>query len=125
MSVLLDSHALLWALHAPSRLSPRSAAVITDVRNAVYVSAASVWELEIKAAKGKLTLPADWLDVAESTGFLMLPVTAAEARASARLPWHHSDPFDRILVAQAIEHRLQVVTRDAWIHAYDVDVLEC
>jgi PIN domain nuclease of toxin-antitoxin system len=74
---------------------------IRDPGRGVFYSAASVWELEIKAARGQLDLPNDWLAVAEETGFLHIPVTAAEARASAHLPWHHADPFDRVLVAQA------------------------
>ena len=125
MSILLDSHALLWALHAPHRLEKSAAAAISDSRHAVYFSAASVWELEIKAAKGKLTLPDEWIDVAGETGFLPLPITAGVARASARLPWHHNDPFDRMLVAQAIEHGWRIATRDAWITAYPVGVLVC
>jgi PIN domain nuclease of toxin-antitoxin system len=70
-----------------------------------------------------LTLPDDWLATAEETGFLQLPITASDARKSARLPWHHSDPFDRLLVAQAIGHGLRIATRDPLIGAYDVVVL--
>ena len=123
MNLLLDSHALLWALHAPGRMRPEAVAVIRDARRAVYFSAASAWELELKAAKGKLALPADWLRAAESTGFLQIPITATVARASARLPWHHSDPFDRMIVAQAMEHGLHVATRDALFGSYGVPVL--
>lgn len=125
MNVLLDSHALLWALHDPGRLTERASASIRDVRNAVYFSAASAWELEIKAARGKLALPDNWLDVAEETGFLQIPVTAMVARAGARLPRHHGDPFDRVIVAQAVELGLHVVTRDPWIAAYGVPVVPC
>ena len=124
MNLLLDSHALLWALHAPDRMRPEAVAAIRDSRNAVYFSAASAWELELKAAKGKLALPQDWLRVAEATGFLQIPVTAAVAQASARLPWHHSDPFDRVLVAEALERGLHVATRDAVFGSYRVPVLE-
>jgi PIN domain nuclease of toxin-antitoxin system len=124
VNILLDSHALLWALHAPARMRPDAIAAISDSRRAVYFSAASAWELEIKAAKGKLKLPHDWLDVAQSTGFLHIAVTAAMAQASARLPWHHADPFDRILVAQALELGLHVATRDVMFAAYGVQVLE-
>ena len=124
MNILLDSHALLWALHAPSRMRPTAVAEIRDTRQAVFFSAASAWELEIKAAKGKLILPRDWLLVAESTGFLQIPVTAIVAQASARLPWHHTDPFDRLLVAQAMEHGLRIATRDATFGTYGVAVLE-
>jgi PIN domain nuclease of toxin-antitoxin system len=124
VSLLLDSHALLWALHAPERMRPEAVALIQDPRRAVYFSAASAWELEIKVAKGKLVLPDEWLEAAEHTGFLQIPVTAAIARSSARLPWHHTDPFDRVLIAQALEDGLQVATRDAVIGAYGVSVLE-
>lgn len=123
MNLLLDSHALLWALHDPARLVPAARAVISDARRAVYYSAASAWELEIKAAKGKLTLPEDWLTAAEETGFLELPVTASDARRSARLPWHHTDPFDRVLVAQALTHGLHLATRDSLLAAYEVPLL--
>lgn len=105
-------------------MRPEAVAAIRDSRRAVYFSAASAWELEIKAAKGKLSLPPDWLRTAEATGFLQIPVTAAAGQASARLPGHHADPFDRILVAQAIEHGLQIATRDAVFASYGVAVLE-
>ncbi|HEX9563579.1 MAG TPA: type II toxin-antitoxin system VapC family toxin [Gemmatimonadaceae bacterium] len=124
MNLLLDSHALLWALHSPERMRSAAVAAISDPRRAVYFSAASAWELEIKAAKGKLVLPQDWLGAAEATGFLQIPVTAAMAQAGARLPWHHADPFDRVLIAQAMEHRLQIATRDVVIGSYGVPVLE-
>lgn len=120
MNLLLDSHALLWALHDPARLTPMARTAISDARRAVYFSAASVWELEIKAAKGKLTLPDEWLAAAMETGFTELPVTADDARRSARLPWHHSDPFDRMVIAQAQGRGLQVATRDPLMGAYDV-----
>ncbi|HSW29888.1 MAG TPA: type II toxin-antitoxin system VapC family toxin [Longimicrobiales bacterium] len=124
MSLLLDSHALLWALHAPQRLRPEGRELIRDPERAVYFSAASAWELEIKAARGELELPDDWLDAAARTGFLELPVTAADARASARLPWHHADPFDRVLVAQALGRGLRIATRDPLIASYEVPILE-
>lgn len=123
MNLLLDSHALMWALHDPGRLDPDTAEAIRDPRRAVFYSAASAWELELKAARGKLTLPAGWLDAAAAAGFLHLPVTAAEAKESAHLPSHHTDPFDRVLVAQARQHGLTIVTRDALIAPYGVPVL--
>jgi len=123
MNILLDSHALLWALHDPQRLTLEARAAIADTRHVVYFSAASVWELELKAAKGKLTLPSHWLDAAETTGFVELPVTARDAAASAALPWHHSDPFDRVLIAQAAARGLRLASRDPLITAYDVQTL--
>jgi len=124
VNLLLDSHALLWALHDPARMRPEAVDAIRDPGRAVFFSAASAWELELKAAKGKLALPDGWLVAAADTGFLHLPVTAAEAQASARLPWHHSDPFDRVLVAQAQAHGLMIATRDPLIAPYGVPVLD-
>lgn len=123
MNLLLDSHALLWALHDPGRLLPEAAAAIRDPARGVFFSAASVWELELKAATGKLDLPDAWLEGVEKTGFLELPVTAAEARESAHLPRHHKDPFDRVLIAQARRHGLEIATRDPRISAYDVTIM--
>ncbi len=124
MNLLLDSHALLWALHAPGQLRAEAAAAIRDPGRAVFFSAASVWEIELKAARGRLTVPNDWLKAAEQAGFLALPVGAAEVRASTHLPWYHSDPFDRLLVAQAIEHGLQIATRDPLLSPYGAPILE-
>jgi PIN domain nuclease of toxin-antitoxin system len=118
VSLLLDSHALLWALHAPERLRPEARDAIRDPDRAVHFSGASAWEMEIKAAKGKLELPDDWLAAAER-----IPVTAAEACDNARLPRHHSDPFDRVLVAQARRRGLHLATRDPLLSAYEVKLL--
>ena len=124
MDLLLDSHALLWALSAPGRLSVRAAEAIRDPGRAVFFSPASVWELEIKMARGKLSLPVDWTEALSQTGFLELPVTSVHAVAAARLPWHHHDPFDRMLIAQAQVHELHLVTRDRIFRSYGVPVLE-
>ena len=97
---------------------------IADPRNTVYFSAASVWELEMKAAAGRLYLPHGWIESAETTGFREVAITAADTRRSAHLPRHHGDPFDRLLIAQAIDRGSQIVTRDRMIPVYDVPVLE-
>ncbi|HET7585229.1 MAG TPA: type II toxin-antitoxin system VapC family toxin [Gemmatimonadaceae bacterium] len=124
MNLLLDSHTLLWTLHDPGRMRKETVDAIRDPANGVFFSAASAWELEIKSARGKLQLPAGWLDAAERTGFVHMSITAAEARASARLPWHHADPFDRLLVAQARAHSLTLATRDPLLAPYGVAILE-
>ncbi len=124
MNLLLDSHALLWALHDPHRMRTDALEAIRDPDNVVFFSAASAWELELKSARGKLALPAGWLDAAERTGFVHVSITAAEGRASAHLPWHHADPFDRLLVAQARAHSLTLATRDALLAPYGVAILD-
>jgi PIN domain nuclease of toxin-antitoxin system len=123
VNLLLDSHALMWFLFDPRRMKPEAATAIAEASGEVCFSAATVWELELKAAKGKLRLPETWLEDAEQAGFRHLPVTAREARASARLPWHHTDPFDRMLVAQAREHGLTIATRDPLLSPYGVPVV--
>jgi PIN domain nuclease of toxin-antitoxin system len=104
-------------------MDAEAVATIRDPAQAVFFSAASVWELELKSASGKLELPDDWIEVARQSGFIELPVLAVHARASARLPWHHRDPFDRMLVAQAQEQSLRVATRDDIMGRYGVPLL--
>jgi PIN domain nuclease of toxin-antitoxin system len=122
MNLLLDSHALLWALHSPEKLRPEARAALEDPANAILFSAGAAWELELKAAKGKLTLPPAWLSAALATGFQELPVSGSDAAASARLPWHHSDPFDRLFIAQAAARRWKLASRDRFAPAYEVEI---
>lgn len=95
--------------------------MIADPANTIFFSAGAAWELELKAAKGKLTLPSGWLEAARETGFQELPVSAEDAMSSARLPWHHNDPFDRLFIAQAASRRWRLASRDAFIQLYKVD----
>lgn len=124
MKILLDSHTLIWALSSPENLRPKARELIVNPAHFVAFSAASVWELELKVSKGKLRLPLGWLDAARSTGFFELPVTSDEAAASTQLPWHHSDPFDRLLLAQASFHGMRFATRDRMLADYQVPLLE-
>ncbi|CAN5445221.1 type II toxin-antitoxin system VapC family toxin [soil metagenome] len=124
MNLLLDSHALLWALIEPGKMTAEAVAEIQSPANAVFFSAASVWELELKCARGKLRLPADWLSAARKTGFTELVADADSAAASARLPWHHTDPFDRLLIAQALDKKFTFATRDAAALLYAVPILK-
>ena len=120
MNLLLDTHVLLWWLDDPTRLSEASRTAIRDGKNTVYVSAAAVWEIVIKKALGKLDAPDDLDEVLRTCRFTPLPVTIAHALAVRSLPTHHRDPFDRMLVAQAICEGLTVVTRDPQILLYPV-----
>ncbi len=121
MTHLVDAHALLWWLADDRRLSPAASIAIEGGR--CFVSAVTVWEIAIKRAVGKLDAPADLLDAIEREGFDELPVTAAHGEAAGALPHHHGDPFDRMLVAQAIAERLAVVTVDPAFAAYGVPVV--
>jgi len=120
---LLDTHTLLWWLAERSRLSADARLAITDAGNSIFVSAGSVWEIEIKSAAGKLRTPNDLEEQISENGFKPLPISFAHARRAAHLPRHHADPFDRLLVAQAVEERLTIITRDSAIPKYAVPVL--
>jgi PIN domain nuclease of toxin-antitoxin system len=96
---------------------------IEDGGNEVYVSAASVWEAALKVAAGRLRMPIGLDEAAAAAGFAELPIRWDDARRAAALPPLHSDPFDRMLVAQALESRMVLVTRDRTVRQYDVPTL--
>lgn len=124
MRLLLDTHAYLWWLADDVRLGGPARAAIGDVGNVVHVSAASVWEAAIKRALGRLDVgDADLVAQITANGFVELPVTAAQADLVGALPPHHNDPFDRLLVVQARREQLRLVTADAALRAYDVELL--
>jgi PIN domain nuclease of toxin-antitoxin system len=118
MRLLLDTHVFLWAITANRRLKS-SARELLSRADAVYVSAASLWEIAIKARLGKIEADAAFLvNAIDSSGFHELAVSAHHAAAVAKLPPHHSDPFDRLLLAQAFSEPLRFVTADAVLAAY-------
>lgn len=124
MRLLLDTHAFLWWLTDHRSLSAAARAAIADPAALVFVSAASIWEISIKASLGRLDLGGTDASAAIlACGFLDLPVTSAHAWTAGRLPTHHDDPFDRMLVAQALAEGLTCVTRDDRIASYGVPAL--
>jgi PIN domain nuclease of toxin-antitoxin system len=121
MRLLLDTHVLLWALGAPQRLSAVTRKLIEDPANEVLFSAASIWEIAIKASRGRPDFDADPSEVAKSaraTGFSELPIDAEAAAMVAILPAHHRDPFDRLLVAQAMAGPMRLYTADPVLAVY-------
>jgi len=123
VNVLLDTHVALWWLVDPDVLSDEAREVIADGGNRVLLSAASVWEAAIKAAAGKLDMPESFEAAAEAVGIEELPISARHARRAAGLPPLHRDPFDRMLVGQALEEGLVIVTRDVLVRQYQVATL--
>ena len=123
MSLLLDTHALLWWLADDPDLGQEARVAITEAEAVVYVSSVSVWEIAVKRKLGKLVAPEDLLAELERQRFVQLPLSAAEAWLAGHLDAHHTDPFDRAMVAQALVHGLRVVTRDSGFAEYGVDVL--
>ena len=123
MKLLLDTHIFLWALSEPNRLSPKQVIAMEDPTNTVYVSSISITEIVIKASLGKLELVFDPLDAAEKSGFEMLDFSAKDALLLKDLPFHHRDPFDRMLITQAISRKLIFVTQDSLMDPYDCRTL--
>lgn len=125
MRLLLDSHALLWALFEPRRISTAVAAILDDESAQVFVSPISVFELELKKAKGALPFPevTDWEAMLAEGGYILVPVTPAVAQSAVRLPRLHKDPWDRFLIAQAMRDGAALATTDAKVAAYGVPTL--
>lgn len=124
MKLLLDAHALLWWMADDRRLGPEARAAVSDAASVVLVSAATVWEIEIKRRLGRLDMgDADLIEQLVAEGFVELPISSRHTRQAAHLPPHHEDPFDRMLVAQALLEGLTCVSKDAALSAYGVAIL--
>ncbi|MDQ7048616.1 MAG: type II toxin-antitoxin system VapC family toxin [Enterobacterales bacterium] len=121
--LLLDTHAILWWLSDAPQLGELARKTIADPQNLVYVSAASIWEMSIKSAMGKLKVSDDLDSIIEEEGFIPLPISLYHGKQAGRLPKHHHDPFDRMLIAQAQAEGLQLVTKDKQIALYGIDLL--
>ena len=123
MSLLLDTHILLWWLADDPLLPTAAREAISSPESEVLVSAASVLEIAIKQAGGRIDAPDDLLEAVEANDFGTLPITAAHALAAGTLPPHHSDPFDRMLIAQARSETLTLISVDNRFPLYDVELL--
>lgn len=117
----------LWSLAEPERLNDRAQTLIADLHNQLYLSSASVWEISIKAALGKLLLPESPTTYVtsrmKSQGILALNITYSHALEVFSLPLHHRDPFDRMLIAQSLVEKLPILTADPLFKVYDVEIV--
>ncbi|MDX8381680.1 MAG: type II toxin-antitoxin system VapC family toxin [Ghiorsea sp.] len=125
MRLLLDTHALIWAVTLDEKLSQKAKELILDTDNELYLSVASIWEMSIKASLGKLILqqPLEQIinEQIQMNGLNILNIEAAHALAVASLPWHHRDPFDRLIIAQSQLEKLTLVSCDASMSDYEVE----
>ena len=127
MRLLLDTHALMWTILEPTRLSAKARDGIVSTRSRVFVSVINGWEIAVKKSLSKMAVPGDMeariTRACSGAGFELLPVELRHAFEVQFLRWHHKDPFDRLLVAQARVERLTLVSIDRAVRAYAVDVL--
>ena len=124
MNLLLDTHVLLWWLDDDPTLSEEARAAISESANIVFISAAVIWEIRIKQSLGKLKIPKNFKKVLETQPFESLNITSEHAHKLSSLPSHHRDPFDRMLIAQAMVERFTLITRDKNIIKYKVPVIK-
>lgn len=120
MNILIDTHILLWWLAGDSRLSAEMQGIIGDSEHMIFVSSVVVWEIVIKKALGKLVCPDNIVDIVRDNGFQEIPITSDHAQAIGQLPSHHHDPFDRLLIAQALHESYPLMTVDSVIQQYPI-----
>jgi PIN domain nuclease of toxin-antitoxin system len=122
--LLLDTNVVVWLLLSDhDAVSDKAVDAMLDERNTVCLSAVSVWEIAIKRSRGQLDIEPSWMRVLSRLNFDPLPITFAHARQVEDLPWHHRDPFDRLLVAQAMLEEHALVSADPQLVKYDVEVI--
>ena len=118
MRILLDTHPLLWWLSASPLLSVSAREMIRDPENTIFISAVSLWEIWLKRSLGKLQLPVDFAERLAAESFESLTLTTSQTRQVSLLTWHHRDPFDRMLIAQAQFEKLVLLTADEALTEY-------
>jgi PIN domain nuclease of toxin-antitoxin system len=123
LKFLLDSEVIVWLIYSPDRLPDRIRDIAADMNHELLVSHASLWELLGKIGRGKLLLAGTSVDRAFHVSDSFLLVTAEQIVASAKLPQHHHDPFDRVIIAQAVEAGLPVLSCDSKFSLYDIEVI--
>jgi PIN domain nuclease of toxin-antitoxin system len=123
VKLLLDTNALIWSMVRRERIPSAAIEAIEDKANDVFVSVVSAWEIEIKAAKGRLELPSGLEEALAAQSFEALSVAMRHVHAVESLPRHHRDPFDRMIVAQAHLEGMTIITSDSEIQRYPVAVL--
>jgi PIN domain nuclease of toxin-antitoxin system len=127
MTILLDTHIFLWAINEDPKMTKRQREIFRDTNKTLYLSMASVWEVFLKASTGKLALKGGEPETfvrqqMELNRIQLLPIRLEHTAQVVRLPWHHKDPFDRLLIAQSQLEKLPLLTADRWFAAYEVEL---
>ncbi|TNF45091.1 MAG: type II toxin-antitoxin system VapC family toxin [Bacteroidetes bacterium] len=126
MNLLIDTHAVIWFITEDSKLPLKIKKIIENTENNCFVSIATYWEIAIKHSLGRLNLDSgleNIFRIIEKTGFEILPITTNQILINASLPHYHQDPFDRIIIAQAIQDDLKIVTKDGQFKNYQVSLI--
>ena len=127
MKILLDTHAILWFISGDDRLSQRAKDVFLNMDSKLYYSLVSIWEITIKASLGKINLARGWLKTIEEelriNAIQKITIEIEHCRNLILLPFHHRDPFDRMLIAQSMSNEMAILTCDKEISNYEIDVI--
>ena len=123
MNIIIDTHIFLWALSTPSKLGGSKRSALEDLSNTIYVSSITVTELMIKASLGKIRIDFNPVEMATETGFALMDFSADAALLLREMPFHHNDPFDRMLIAQSIVENCHLMTDDSKIMQYSCKVI--
>ncbi len=123
MKILIDTHIFLWALADPSRINDGKRAELETLANTVYVSSVSIAEIMIKSSIGKLKVEYDPVEMVQQSGFELLDFRGQDALLLKNMPFHHKDPFDRMLIAQSVANGYYLMTEDSKFSAYDCRLL--
>lgn len=123
MKIIIDTHIFLWAIFEPEKVSKSNLQELESLSNTIFVSSISLVEIMIKNAIGKLAVEADFIEVIENSGFELLDFNAHDALALKDMPLYHKDPFDRMLIAQAINKKYRIMSEDSKFEHYDCKLL--
>ena len=123
MNIIIDTHIFLWALSAPEKLSTAKRSILEDLSNTVYVSSVTIAEIMIKASLEKLQIDFNPVEIARESGFALLSFSAEAALLLKDLPFHHKDPFDRMLIAQSLADNFHIMSDDPKIAQYNCRML--
>lgn len=123
MRVLLDTHTLIWGLCEPERLNVKTKELLVNIDNIIFVSIASLWELQIKKSLNKITLPDNFTSQLQEYGYELLNITHEHISKLDTIPMIHRDPFDRMLISQSIYENIPLVTKDTEIIKYNIQII--
>jgi len=123
MKIILDTHIFLWAISEPEKLSEKQLLEISVLSNIVYISSISIAEIMMKNSIGKLHIDFNPIEIAEKSGFELLDFTANDALLLKDLPFHHKDPFDRMIITQGMSNKMRIMTSDSKFADYDCKLI--